>query len=278
MTCVAEWLRQSGSLLPESDSARLDVEILLAHALGKDRAWLYTWPEYTPNPQQQQAFNALLAARARGEPVAYLTGEQEFWSLSLKVSRATLIPRPETELLVEQALALKLPAEGVRTLDLGTGTGAIALALASERPGWQVTAVDAQPQAVALAHDNAAALGLPVEVLRSDWFAALAGRCFDIIVGNPPYIDAADSHLTRGDLRFEPRSALVAEAAGLADLRRIIATAGEFLQPGGHLLLEHGWQQAPAVGELFRDAGFQQVRAVPDLAGHPRISTGRWLP
>ncbi len=278
MTTIADWLRQAHQLLPSSDSARLDVEVLLAHVLGRDRAWLYTWPEHIPTPAQQSAFKALIDARARGEPVAYLTGVQEFWSLPLKVTPATLIPRPETELLVEQVLALPLPAKQVRVLDLGTGTGAIALALASERPGWQVTAVDAEPEAKNLAQANALSLGLTMEVLHSDWFAALAGRRFDIIVSNPPYIDVEDRHLHCGDLRFEPRSALVADDAGLADLRYIIAAAGDYLTPGGHLLLEHGWQQAPAVGGLLREAGFYPVHTVTDLAGHSRISTGEWCP
>src|SRR5690554_943059 len=278
MPTVADWLRQASQLLPDSDSARLDVEILLAHALGRQRVWLYTWPEYQLTPAEQQALTELLAARAGGEPVAYLIGRQEFWSLPLEVSPATLIPRPETELLVEQVLALPVSAEQVRVLDLGTGTGAIALALASERPSWQVTAVDRELAAVALTSANASALGLSVEVKQSHWFSALKGQRFDVIVGNPPYIAADDGHLQRGDLRFEPRSALVAEEAGLADLRHIVQAAPDYLTPAGHLLLEHGWQQASAVTGLLQQAGFAAVRKVLDLAGHPRISAGEWRP
>ena len=218
----------------------------------------------------------LLARRKTGEPVAHLVGEREFWSLPLYVSAATLIPRPDTECLVEQALA-RLPASPARILDLGTGTGAIALALASERPDCQVTAVDVMPDAVALAQRNVDRLALPnVTVVHSSWFSALADRQFETIVSNPPYIDEADPHLGEGDVRFEPRSALVAAGQGLADLSQIITAARQHLVSDGWLLLEHGWTQGEAVRALFLQAGYQQVETCRDYGGNERLTLGKW--
>ncbi|MDO3381974.1 peptide chain release factor N(5)-glutamine methyltransferase [Gilvimarinus algae] len=276
MLTVAEALRQAARLNDVSDSARLDTEVLLAWVLGKSRSYLYTWPEATLAGAEQEHFEALMAARERGEPIAYLVGEQEFWSLPLKTARHTLIPRADTELLVEQALALALPAEA-RALDLGTGTGAIALALAKEKPRWTVLAVDRVAEAVALARENARRLQLGITVLQSDWFAALEGEPgFDLIVSNPPYIDADDAHLAQGDVRFEPTSALVAGGAGLDDLRAIAERARGFLNPGAWLLMEHGWQQGQAVRDLLSRLGYEAVRTHLDLAGHERITCGAW--
>lgn len=203
-----------------SDSARLDAELLLCHVLARPRSYLFTWPERTLTDAQLEAFETLLARRERGEPVAHLTGRREFWKLELEVSADTLIPRPDTETLVEAALEL-LPEEPRRVADLGTGTGAIALALASERPAWQLVATEKVAAAAALARRNRDRLGLAnVEILQGSWCEPLAGH-FDMIVSNPPYIDPQDPHLTQGDVRFEPRSALVAEDAGLADIRLI---------------------------------------------------------
>ncbi|MBF0676339.1 peptide chain release factor N(5)-glutamine methyltransferase [Pseudomonas sp.] len=264
--------------LPDSPSARLDAELLLAHVLGKPRSYLRTWPEKTPSEAQQQAFAELLQRRRTGEPVAYLLGRQGFWSLDLDVAPHTLIPRPDTELLVETALAL-LPATPLAALDLGTGTGAIALALASERPAWQVTGVDRIDEAVALAERNRQRLGLAnVRFALSHWFSALQGRRYRLILSNPPYIAADDTHLSEGDIRFEPASALVAGQDGLDDIRLIIAQAPHFLEPGGWLLLEHGFDQAFAVRELLGAAGFAEVHSRRDLAGHERISLGCWQP
>lgn len=270
---IRQALAQSSRL--SGDSARRDVEVLLCHCLSKPRSYLRAWPERELSAAQQQYFYACLSRREAGEPIAYIVGEREFWSLPLRVSPATLIPRPETELLVETALTLPLPAQ-CRALDLGTGTGAIALALAQERPHWRITATDRSTQALLLANTNSQHLKLPVELLESDWFSALAGRRFELILSNPPYIDAADPHLGEGDLRFEPTSALVAENQGLQDLYTIIAKAPEVLTPGGWLVLEHGWQQAEAVTERLTERGFRQVRWQADLGGQPRMSLGQW--
>lgn len=274
MTSVRDNLRRTAEL-PDSDTARLDLEVLLGHVLQKPRTWLYTWPEHELSESAQQQFDRILERRAHGEPVAHLVGKREFWSLPLKVDASTLIPRPETELLVEVALEL-CPQPRAQVLDLGTGTGAIALALASERPGWQIVAAEKSPEAVALAEENRAALGLGnVQVLRSDWFALVPSQQFDLIVSNPPYIDAADPHLAEGDVRFEPRSALVAGRSGLADIEQIAGEALAYLAPEGWLVVEHGWQQAGPVRELFARAGLRQVSSRNDYAGRERLTLGR---
>lgn len=262
--------------LPDSPTPRLDAELLLAQALGKSRGYLHTWPEREPEAPQLERYQAALARRRSGEPVAYILGRQGFWSLDLDVASHTLIPRPDTELLVETALAL-LPATPLQVLDLGTGTGAIALALACERPAWQVTGVDRVPEAVALAQGNGTRLQLAnARFAESCWFSALAGQRFQLIVSNPPYIAAADPHLSQGDVRFEPSSALVAGVDGLDDIRLIIEQAPEHLLAGGWLLLEHGFDQAEAVRELLVQRGFAAVDSRRDLGGHQRISLGQW--
>jgi release factor glutamine methyltransferase len=264
----------SNSRAVYSDTARLDVELLLCHCLAKPRSYLRAWPERQLTEQQQQHFTQLLARRLNGEPIAYILGEREFWSLPLKVSPATLIPRPETELLVETALEL-YPVPDCRVLDLGTGTGAIALALAHERPRWHITATDRSTEALALARDNSQQLGLAIVLLESNWFSAVTGQ-FQLIISNPPYISATDPHLREGDVRFEPASALVADQNGLQDLVSIITQAPNFLAPGGWLLLEHGWQQADAVLAALVERGFKQAHCRKDLNQQPRISLGQW--
>ncbi|MBL1267981.1 MAG: peptide chain release factor N(5)-glutamine methyltransferase [Halomonas sp.] len=262
-----------------SSSPRIDAEVLLCHVLGRDRTWLYTWGDKICPLWEQARFDALIAARVQGTPVAYLTGEREFWGLRLATSPDTLIPRPDTETLVELALSRVALTSG-RLLDLGTGTGAIALAFASEQPHWQVLGVDLRVEAVSLATRNAQALGLAnATFLQSDWFAALdaytvAGNQFDIIVSNPPYIAGDDPHLAEGDVRFEPRSALVAAACGMADLLHLVNSAQRYLAASGWLLLEHGYQQAEMVREALESAGYQNVESVRDLGGHERVTLG----
>jgi len=262
--------------LPDSPTPRLDAELLLAAALGKPRSYLRTWPERELDAAQQAQFDAFMQRRRNGEPVAYILGRQGFWSLDLEVAPHTLIPRPDTELLVETALEL-LPATPLAVLDLGTGTGAIALALASERPAWQVTGVDRVEDAVALAERNRQRLKLGnASFVQSHWFSALAGQRYGLILSNPPYIRADDHHLDEGDVRFEPSSALVAGSDGLDDIRAIIRCAPSHLLPGGWLLLEHGFDQAEDVRALLVAGAFAEVHSRRDLGGHERISLGRF--
>lgn len=273
MSIIASLL--SDPRLPDSPSPRLDAELLLAAALGKPRSFLHTWPERVVSGEAAERYASYLERRRQGEPVAYILGHQGFWSLDLEVAPHTLIPRPDTELLVETALALvTLPQ--ARVLDLGTGTGAIALALACERLGWQVTGVDRISEAVALAERNRERLGLGNAAFReSHWFSVLGAERYDLIVSNPPYIAAQDPHLAQGDVRFEPSSALVAGADGLDDIRLIVSQAPAHLNAGGWLLLEHGYDQAAAVRELLAREGFEAVESRRDLGGHERISLGR---
>jgi release factor glutamine methyltransferase len=273
MTIIASLLREAQ--LPDSPTARLDAELLLAAALGKSRSYLRTWPERIVGSEAAQVFQGYMARRRVGEPVAYILGQQGFWSLDLEVAPHTLIPRPETELLVELALEC-LPAGQARVLDLGTGTGAIALALARERSGWEVVAVDRVTEAVALAERNRMRLGLAnVSVRASHWFSALDSERFDLIVSNPPYIRSRDPHLSAGDVRFEPASALVSGTDGLDDIRQIVTAAPDHLVPGGWLMLEHGYDQATQVRELLARQGFEQIESRVDLGNHERVTLGR---
>lgn len=269
------WLGEAISQLQESESPRRDAEILLEFVTGKARTYILAFGETALTDDQQAHLAALLARRKQGEPIAHLTGVREFWSLPLFVTPATLIPRPDTECLVEQALT-RLPSHPCRILDLGTGTGAIALALASERPDCEVTAVDRMPDAVALAQRNAAHLAINnVHVLQSDWFSALPGQPFAMIVSNPPYIDEQDPHLAQGDVRFEPLSALVAGDGGMADIAYIIGQSRTHLEAGGFLLIEHGWQQGAAVRDAFIRAGYQAVETCRDYGDNERLTLGR---
>lgn len=267
----------SDELRDSGDTPQLEAELLLAHALGCTRTRLHTYPEETPDDASQEAFARLVAARRKGEPIAYLTGEREFWSLKLKVTPATLIPRPETELLVEQALR-RIPADAEwRLLDLGTGSGAIALALASERPRSRVTATDVSAAALRVARENASSLGLKnLEFLQGHWYAPLGSRRFHLIVSNPPYVKDGDPHLQQGDLRFEPRAALAAGQDGLEAIRSIVQRAPRHLERGGAMYLEHGLDQADAVRALLRVQGFSEIETLCDLQGHERATGGAW--
>lgn len=273
---VAELLREAAARLP-GEEARHEVEQLLIHVLGVERAWLFAHATDEVDAEAMARFEVLLARRAEGHPLAYLTGRRGFWTLDLQVNTATLIPRPETELLVEQALA-RLPADDmVRVADMGTGSGAVALSIASERPLATVMATDVLGPALAVAVKNAQAHGLEnVWFRRGHWYAALGSDRFDMIVSNPPYIAAGDPHLVEGDLRFEPPPALASGADGLDAIREIVAGAHEHLVPGGWLLMEHGWDQGDAIRALLEQAGFVEAQTVQDLEQRDRVTLGRW--
>ena len=263
--------------LTDSDSALLDTELLLSRALDVGRTYLKTWPDREPTSAQIKHFSVLFQRRLSGEPIAYILGYQGFWSLDLKVSEHTLIPRPDTELLVETALELPLPQQS-SVLDLGTGTGAIALALARERNDWKITALDFQPQAVALAEENRIAHKLNnVQILQSNWFSGLSAIQFDLIVSNPPYIKQNDRHLSQGDVRFEPASALVSGVTGLDDLILVVSQSVTFLKPSGWLMVEHGHDQGDEVRVLFNEAGFADIETRQDYNQIDRITLGRLL-
>jgi release factor glutamine methyltransferase len=262
-------------LLGALESARLDAELLLAFVLHCTRSTLLRDSERGVRTESSAHYLALIARRAHGEPLAYLTGEREFWSLPLRVSPAVLVPRPETELVVERALALLGPA-AAHVADLGTGSGAIALALATERPRWRITATDQSAAALAIATHNAHALGLPaVRFVQGAWFEPLADERFDLIASNPPYIADGDAALTDAATQYEPREALVSGPLGLTALEQIIREARKHLLPGGFLVLEHGSDQAAAVSAALVDAGYADVRSHRDLAGHERVTEAR---
>jgi release factor glutamine methyltransferase len=269
-------LRTVGSLLAAARHAgvdRLDAHVLLGHVLGRPRAWLIAHEDAPVDLVPAATMASLLQQRARGVPVAYLVGEREFHGLMLKVRPDVLVPRPETELLVDWALELIAPDACAEVLDLGTGSGAIALALRHHRPRLQVTAVDIDPAALTVARENAQRLGLPVTFVPGRWFGALAGRRFDLIVSNPPYVDGGDPHLQA--LTAEPLHALTPGPDGLAALREIVQAAPAHLQPGGWLLLEHGHSQGEAVQALLAGHGFRNIGTRTDLAGLPRCTGGR---
>lgn len=255
---------------------RAEAELLLLHAVQQSRSWLFTHADDVLDRDVQTAYAELLERRARGEPVAYITGLRGFWSLDLEVTPATLIPRPETELLVELALE-RLPRDSAcEVADLGTGSGAVALALASELPLCRVTATDASAAALEVARRNAARLGIGnVAFVQGDWMAPLGDARFELIASNPPYIESDDAHLARGDLRFEPATALASGRDGLDDIRRIVASAREHLAPGGWLLFEHGWNQGEAARALLHQAGYDDVFTAQDLEQRDRVSGAR---
>ncbi|SEK35813.1 [protein release factor]-glutamine N5-methyltransferase [Colwellia chukchiensis] len=260
-------------LLPHSDSAKLDTELLICFVMNKSRSYLLTWPEQQLSAAEYQHLARLLQRRRQGEPIAYLVQQAEFWSLPLQVSNATLIPRPDTELLVELVLAHH-QGNSISCLDLGTGTGAIALALASEQPDWQITAIDYSHDAVKLAQDNASRLAMTrVSIYQSHWFEQVPTTArFDVIVSNPPYIDENDHHLELGDVRYEPKSALVAADNGLADIKAIASQARSYLNCGGYLYLEHGYQQGSSVQQILADLGFSHIETKRDYNDNERVT------
>ena len=274
--------RSIGTLLAQAtgmlgtDAARLEAEILLAACLDKPRSHLYAWPEREVEPRQQERFAALISRRALGEPIAYLLGQREFWSLPLTVTPQTLIPRPETETLVALALDTMPEDTPLRIADLGTGTGAIALAIARERPHSEIIATDISPAALSVAKDNAARLGLDnVRFVCGSWCRALTVNAFDFILSNPPYVAESDPHLREGDLRFEPRKALAAGTEGLDELRHIIPGAHDRLRTDGWLIVEHGYDQGERVMQLMRTQGFREISDHADTAGLSRVTRGR---
>ena len=265
-----------------SDSARLDAELLLSYTLGRERTYLYTWPERELSAQEAEDYMSLVEQRRQGNPVAYLVGEREFWSLSLRVTPDTLIPRPETELLVEQLLlrisqVKSITTEVVQIADLGTGSGAIALAVASECPNCRVVATDRSAAALAVADINRRTHDLNnLELREGSWYQPLAGERFHLIASNPPYVEPDSGYLSDGDVRFEPRSALVGDGAdGLGDLQQLIAGAAAHLHPRGWLLLEHGYRQHQAVATMMQSQGMTEVAGYGDLQGHLRVTAGR---
>lgn len=272
---IRDLLEQATQQIPAS-TARLDAEVLLAHVLDKPRSHLLAWPDRIPGPDQQIRFRELVSRREAGEPVAHLTGQREFWSLPVGVTADTLIPRPETETLVAAALAL-LPADHpLDVADLGTGSGAIALVLAHERPTCRVLASDISAAALTIAARNARQLGLHgIEFVEGSWCSALVDRQFDLIVSNPPYIPESDVHLETGDVRFEPRTALVAGTEGMDDIIRIIECAPVHLAQDGWLMLEHGYDQGERVRALLCGHGYREVHTYRDDSGHERVTAGR---
>ena len=286
-----EWLAQSIVDLAQknpTENSKIDALVLLQHATGKSRTQILAFDDTEIDEKVRLKLTALLDRRLSGEPIAYILGEKEFWSLPLNVSKSTLIPRPDTEILVEKALQIALEKleknpPHFRILDLGTGTGAIALALASElssicqkqQISLEIIGVDLMPDVVALAQSNAERNKLNVQFLQSSWFENITGQ-FDLIVSNPPYIDAQDEHLSQGDVRFEPLSALVANDAGYADLRNIIELAPSYLNSNGALLLEHGWQQGEKVRSIFQENHWEMVETVRDYGDNERVTLGFW--
>ncbi|OMH39200.1 protein-(glutamine-N5) methyltransferase, release factor-specific [Motiliproteus sp. MSK22-1] len=278
MINITQALAEAESLQQISDSPQLDVQLLLEQVLEKPGSYLYTWPERKLTEQQQAAFMDMLRRRQAGEPVAHILGYRDFWTLSLAVNATTLIPRPDTERLVE--LALERVADGpYHVADLGTGTGAIALSLASERPRWMLYATDRLEDAVRLAEQNRQRLNIPnVRLQVGSWcepLQTLSAEPLDMIVSNPPYIDPADPHLKQGDVRFEPHSALVADHSGMADIELIALQAVDYLKKGGWLLLEHGYDQGERVRDTLIEHSYLEVETFVDLGGQDRVTQGR---
>lgn len=277
MTTIKQALDSAASQLTTcSDSASLDADILLGYVLGRSRAYLRSFADVELTAEQLSQFNELVSKRAQNMPIAYILGEKEFWSLNLKVTTDTLIPRPETEIVVETVLSLAPHNKAIRIADLGTGSGAIALALASQRPNWQLFATDISNSALNVARDNAQRLGIDnVSFHHGNWFTALPLQKLDIVVSNPPYVSEREWEQSATELQFEPKSALIAGNQGMDDICDIVASANQFIQPEGYLLVEHGYMQGELVREVFTNASFVNVRTICDLAGLERITLGQ---
>lgn len=274
---VSQAIKQATNALSHSQTAILDAELLLTKTLGCRRSYLYSHPEQNLSTDQSHQFQLLLQQRRQGRPIAYLTGQQEFWSLPLMINDSVLIPRPETELLVEAALSLYSTNQVIDILELGTGSGAISLALGHERPHWQITATDYSATALKQANQNAGQLAIKnITFIKSDWFQQLPNQVFDIIVTNPPYLAKNDPHLSVGDLRFEPLSALTGGEHGLEAIDHIIKHAHQFLKPQGYLLLEHGYQQADSIRQQLSKQRFSNIINIKDLSNLPRVSLGQY--
>lgn len=277
MTTIKTLLaRAANTLSGHCDSPLLDVEVLLGFVLGKPRTYLRAWCDNTLTDLQYAAFEALIKQRLQGTPIAYLTGTREFWSRDFTVTADVLIPRPDTELLIELSLALIPKDKAVKLIDLGTGSGIIAVTLAAERPNAHVTGVDASLAALSVAQHNARLHQLThIEFYHSDWFANVPNTLFDLVISNPPYIDPEDAHLQQGDVRFEPQAALIAEDQGLSDIEIIADQSRRYLKPKGHLLIEHGYNQATQVQAIFNALGYDKVQSYQDLSGQPRVTYGQ---
>ena len=274
---VGRLLDEAARNLAGHIEARREAQILLGHALGVRRAWLLAHDDDVADLSAAAVFRGLVERRRAGEPVAYLVGRREFYGLDFRVTPDVLIPRADTETLIDTALKILTQPARQDVLDLGTGSGCVAITLAHERSTARVTAVDVSPAALNVARKNAVAIGVDVEFMKGSWFEPLAGRRFDLIVSNPPYVAATDPHLQRGDLRFEPATALASGKDGLADIRIIVAGAPAYLRAGGWLLFEHGYDQADVCRDLLRNGGFGEVFSRADIAGLPRVTGGRLL-
>jgi release factor glutamine methyltransferase len=266
----------TNTLISHSDSPSLDTEVLLGFVLGKPRTYLRAWCDNTLTDEQIAVFNALIQQREQGAPIAYLTGTREFWSRDFTVTSDVLIPRPDTELLIGLSLELIPKNQAVKLIDLGTGSGIIAVTLAAERPNAQVIAVDASLAALNVAKYNAQQHQLTnIEFYQSDWFSNVPKMQFDLVISNPPYIDPEDEHLQQGDVSFEPKSALIADNQGLSDIEIIADKACGYLKPAGHLLIEHGYNQAARVQAIFNALAYDKVQSYRDLSGQPRVTYGQ---
>ena len=276
MISISQAISAARLLLKEtSPTALMDSQVLLCHVLQCNTAYLATWPEKTLDTKAEDSFHALVKKRLTGIPVAYLIGEREFWSLKLKVSEDTLIPRPETELLVETVLDMFQHKKQLNLVDLGTGSGAIAIALANERPDWQITATDISENALNVSRENAQQHNINnVTFVRSNWFDSLNNQ-FDVVISNPPYIAETDHHLNQGDIRFEPQSALVSGHMGMDDILKITKQSISHLNNDGWLFLEHGYDQETLVFECLKNVGFSHIKQINDLSGNPRLTIGQ---